>query len=57
MSDPSGPNQNSATDEPDAHETSGRGPNLTLIYGLVVLAMLAAIVIAAFIVLPFYQRR
>jgi len=35
----------------------GRGPNLTLIYSLIVLAMLAAIAVAAFIVLPFYRRR
>jgi hypothetical protein len=38
-------------------EESGRGPNLTLIYTLIVLAMIAALVVAAFIVLPFYQRR
>ena len=34
-----------------------RGPNLTLIYSLIVLAMLAAIVFAALIVMPFYNRR
>lgn len=34
-----------------------RGPSLTLIYSLIVLAMLAAIAVAAFIVLPFYHRR
>jgi hypothetical protein len=34
-----------------------RGPNLVLIYSLIVLAMLAAIAVAAFIVLPFYNRR
>jgi len=34
-----------------------RGPSLTLIYSLIVLAMLAAIAVAAFIVLPFYNRR
>ena len=33
------------------------GPNLTLIYSLIVLAMLAAIVFAAMIVLPYYNRR
>ena len=32
------------------------GPNLWLIYGLILLAMLVAIVVAAFIVFPFYQR-
>ena len=34
-----------------------RGPSLTLIYSLILLAMLAAIAVAAFIVLPFYHRR
>ena len=38
-------------------EPPSRGPNLTLIYSLIVLAMIAAIAVAAFIVLPFYQRR
>ena len=39
-------------------EQQGRpGPSLTLIYSLIVFAMLAAIAVAAFIVLPFYQRR
>jgi hypothetical protein len=33
------------------------GPNLTLIYSLIVLAMLAAIAFAALIVLPYYNRR
>ena len=33
------------------------GPNLTLIYSILGLVLLAAMVIAAFIVLPFYQRR
>lgn len=34
-----------------------RGPNLKLLYGLIVLALAVAIAIAALIVLPFYQRR
>lgn len=34
-----------------------RGINLKLIYGLMLLAFLAAIAVAALIVLPFYQRR
>jgi hypothetical protein len=38
-------------------ETPGRGPNLGVIYGLIVLAMIAAIAIAAFVVLPFYKHR
>ena len=40
----------------DPEEPPGRGPNLTLYYTLIILAMLAAIAIAAFIVLPFYHR-
>lgn len=39
-------------DEPTAH-----GPNLILLYGLVVLALAAAIGFALLIVLPFYHRR
>jgi hypothetical protein len=35
----------------------GGGPNLALIYGLIALAMLAAIAVAAMVVLPFYHRR
>ena len=34
-----------------------QGPNLTLLYSLIALALAAAIAIAALIVLPFYQRR
>jgi hypothetical protein len=34
-----------------------QGPNLKLYYSLIALALVAAIVIAALIVLPFYQRR
>ena len=37
-------------------ETSSR-VSLKLIYSLIVLALIAAIAIAAFIVLPFYHRR
>jgi len=33
------------------------GLNLKLIYGLMILALLVAIGVAALIVLPFYQRR
>jgi hypothetical protein len=42
-------------DEPE--EERGRGPNLVLIYSLILLAMLAAAAIAALIVLPFYRTR
>jgi hypothetical protein len=38
-------------------EPSRPGPNLFLIYSLIALAMLAAIAVAAFIVLPFYNHR
>jgi hypothetical protein len=34
-----------------------KGPNLLLIYSLLGLALVIAVVLAAFIVLPFYQRR
>jgi hypothetical protein len=33
------------------------GPNLKLLYGLLALALLAAIGFALLIVMPFYQRR
>ena len=36
--------------------SSAQGPNLTLLYGLIVLALIAATAIALMIVLPFYQR-
>jgi hypothetical protein len=42
--------------DPNEEEPT-RGPNLTLIYTLIVLAMIAAVAVAAFIVLPFYHRR
>jgi len=41
----------------DREDPPQRGPNLTLIYGLIILAMIAALAIAAMIVLPFYTRR
>lgn len=52
MSDAHGPKQlpDPAGDEPS-------GPNLTLAYSLLALALVAAICIALFIVLPFYHRR
>lgn len=34
-----------------------KGPNLVLIYGLLALALLAAMGVAALIVLPFYRGR
>jgi len=45
-------------DEHNAAEDNARaGPNLKLIYSLIVLAMVAAIAVAAVIILPFYLRR
>ena len=38
-------------------EEPKRGPNLILVYSLIVLAMIVATVIAAFVVLPFYRHR
>jgi hypothetical protein len=38
-------------------EESTKGPNLTLLYSLIALALAAAIGLAALIVRPFYLRR
>jgi hypothetical protein len=38
-------------------EPPSQGPNLILLYGLVALALAAAIGFALLIVMPFYQRR
>ena len=57
MNDLSGPARKTPVEEHDGQEIPGRGPSLTLIYSLIVLAMLVAVVIATFIVLPFYHRR
>jgi hypothetical protein len=38
-------------------ESPSQGPNLVLVYGLLALALIAAIAFAAMIVLPFYLRR
>jgi hypothetical protein len=43
--------QDAPSDEPT------KGPNLTLLYGLIALALAAAIGLAALIVRPFYLRR
>jgi hypothetical protein len=42
---------------PDAEDDRSQGPNLKLIYSLIVLAMVVALGIAAWIILPFYMRR
>jgi hypothetical protein len=44
-------------DGADHDKDAARGPNLKLLYGLIALALVAAIAIAALIVLPFYLRR
>jgi len=41
----------------EQEEDTSSGPNLALLYGLVALALAAAIGFALLIVLPFYHRR
>jgi len=53
MNEPQRPDPRS----PDAEDDRSQGPNLTVIYSLIALAILVAIGIAAWIVLPFYMRR
>jgi hypothetical protein len=38
-------------------EPENKGPNLILLYSLLVLALLVAMAFAAFVVWPFYSRR
>jgi hypothetical protein len=52
MSDEHGPEQ-----QPDPADDQPSGLNLTLAYSLLAVALVAAICIALFIVLPFYHRR
>ena len=40
-----------------AGEEPSKGPNLVLLYSILALALIVAIGIAVFIVLPFYHRR
>jgi hypothetical protein len=52
----------SEPEKPALHSTElggpqAQGPNLKLLYGLIALALAAAIAIAAVIIFPFYQRR
>jgi hypothetical protein len=52
------PEQASPQSDPsDSGDQPSSGPNLTLIYSLIALALVAAIGLAMMIVLPFYQRR
>ena len=41
----------------DPEEAPSKGPNLVLLYGLIALALIAAILVALLIVRPFYLRR
>ena len=41
----------------EPQQDEGRGPNLVLIYTLIALALIAAMVIAGWIVAPFYLHR
>jgi len=49
--------RHSAVPEPDPEENHSQGPSLTLLYSLIVMALLAAIGFAMMIVLPFHHRR
>ena len=55
----SSPDRSGSDQSPEQEhgENESQGPNLKLIYSLILLAMLAAIGFAALIVLPFYHRR
>ena len=55
MNEMKAPDPNASGQLPD--QEPSQGPNLVLIYSLIGLALLAAIAIAAFIVLPFYNHR
>jgi hypothetical protein len=43
--------------EPESDDEPSTGPNLTLIYSLIALALVAAIGLAMMIVYPFHHRR
>ena len=49
--------EQSADPEDRPRDQESAGPNLSLIYTLIGLAVVIALVVASFIVLPFYQRR
>ena len=49
--------QNSGKEPHGSVDEQSNGPNLTIFYVLISLALLAAIAIAALIVFPFYIRR
>jgi hypothetical protein len=54
MSEPERP---PAAPDAEPESNSSKGPSLTLLYGLLVLGLAAAIGFALLIVLPFYHRR
>jgi len=54
MSEPEQPIQNPEEPELDA---PSQGPSLTLLYGIIALALAAAIGLALLIVLPFHHRQ
>ena len=49
--------QRPASRPSDPDDEPSQGPNLTLLYSLIALALAAAIGFALLIVLPFYHRR
>jgi hypothetical protein len=59
MSDPERPSSGSGGEPPQPlpESRSAQGPSLALLYGLLALALAAAISFALLIVLPFYHRR
>jgi hypothetical protein len=57
MSDAERPTAGAEPPEAPPENKPAQGPNLILLYGLVALALAAAIGFALLIVMPFYQRR
>jgi hypothetical protein len=58
MNDPERQRTNTESDsETDLEDPPSQGPNLTVIYSLIALALAAAIGLAMMIVLPFHHRR
>jgi uncharacterized protein HemX len=59
MSDPERPTSGSGGEPPQpfAEDKPSQGPSLGLLFGLLALALAAAIGFALLIVLPFYHRR
>jgi hypothetical protein len=53
----SSPERKNSSSDADPEDAPSQGPSLTLLYGLIALALAAAIGFALLIVLPFYQRR